>query len=75
MRKIMDLSLVFGLGLGLTSLPARADDAADKATPPAHVKKAGAIFRAPGSYTLAVALWANGGGEEKDKKITGTAHV
>src|SRR6266513_2701951 len=48
---------------------------------PDQVKKTGAVFKAPGSRTHDVALTADGktvawgGAEEKDKKITGTAHV
>src|SRR5436305_7963639 len=48
---------------------------------PEQVKKTGVIFKAPGSRTHDVALTADGktvawgGAEEKDKKITGTAHV
>src|ERR1700674_4992936 len=49
--------LVFCLALSLT---VHADDAEDKAAPPAQVKKPGAIFKAPDSYTFAVALSADG---------------
>src|ERR1700720_3831713 len=60
MRKILDLSLVLCLGLGMTSVSVRGDEAEKKAAPPAHVKKEGAIFRVPDSYTFAVALSADG---------------
>src|SRR5438034_6275733 len=60
MRKVLALSLVFCLGLALTSASVRAHDPKAKATPPAQVKKPGAVVKAPGSFTLAVALSPDG---------------
>ena len=60
MCKILGLSLVFCLGLCLTSASVRGGDAEEKAAPPAQVKKPGAIFKAPGSATFDVALSADG---------------
>jgi WD40 repeat protein len=60
MRNLCRLSVVFFFALSLTSVSVRGDDAKEKAAPPDQVKKAGAIFKAPGSYTFAVALTADG---------------
>jgi len=60
MRKIFGLALVCCLGLCLTSPWARADDAKDQAALPARVKQEGVVVRVPDSYTLAVALTADG---------------
>src|SRR5437867_2165255 len=60
MRKILDLSIVFCLGLYLVAAPARADDAKDEVQEPAQAKKPGAVFKAPGSHTLDVALSPDG---------------
>src|SRR6202049_2804554 len=60
MSKIVGLSLVVCLGLVLATATVRGDDAEKKATPPAHVKNPGAIFKAPDSYTFNVALSADG---------------
>jgi hypothetical protein len=49
MRKILGLSLIFCLSLGVKGQPL-----------PAQVKQAGAIFRVPDSATLDVALTADG---------------
>jgi WD40 repeat protein len=60
MRKILDRSLVFCLGLCRTSASVRGGDDEDTAALPAQVNTPGAVFRIPDSYTLAVALTADG---------------
>src|ERR1700694_5339283 len=60
MRKITSLSLVFCLGLCLTSASARGDDAEKKAALPAEAKQPGAVFKVPPSGTTEVALSADG---------------
>src|SRR5207253_882291 len=60
MRKIMEMSLVFCLGLGLTAAAVRGDDAEKKAVPPAQGKKEGTIFKVHNSFTSDVALSADG---------------
>src|SRR6202521_5465434 len=60
MCKIWGLSLVFGLGFGVTSASARGDDAEKKASPPAHVKKEGITVGVTFSETHDVALTADG---------------
>src|ERR1700730_6583678 len=60
MCKILDLSLVFCLGLALTSVSVRAAAAEKKPAPPAQVKKAGVIVGVTFSETHDVALTADG---------------
>jgi len=59
-RITLGFSLVVCIALSRTTAPVRAGDAIDKASSPAQLRKDGAIFKAPGSATLDVALTADG---------------
>jgi WD40 repeat protein len=59
-RNTFGFSLVVCSALSVTIAPVRACDATHEAASPAQLKKDGAVFEAPGSATLDVALTADG---------------